>query len=477
MATNKSELLKKVLGDIKTKVAEDIIVDFKEKDISKLDILCSWGSILVDQIAPLVKAKIYEVFGRESSGKSSLAIAACANVIKKGGIAAYIDVECAFNVGFADALGLQLDNPNFVLIQPDTQEDAMAAMIRLVKSGAVDLVVLDSTNALLPKAYVMDDKDDSDELSEQRIGVRAKILNQSVTQMVPACKNTGTTCIFISQVRDNISMFGGGKPVVGSGHSLEFFSSCRIQVNSIGKIEGDLEDGSRGVISIPIKVKTVKNKIIAPFKEREIQINVEGSNKGIDLNAEYSQAAMGYGILRKDNRGILFSEETPLYPNDTPLASSLQKLNELLGEIQNNEKHPLYWVQQEIILRVKERAKQITEDEVEKELSPIYLQKEQENKYAEEYLQLASSASSSSKILEANYYINKAFGYNQFDKNIISKYKAITKRYEEKKNSFQDFVIEVKDVENNSTIKIDLESGEIFNNNEIENTEQEKKKD
>lgn len=205
MAT-KQELLKKVLGEIKSKVDEDIIVDFS-KDSSKLQTLGSWGSILVDQIAPLCRSRIYELFGGFSSGKSSLAISASANVIKNGGVAAYIDAECAFNVGFAEALGLDITNPNFILLQPDTEEDALAAMIKLANSGAVDLVVLDSTNAMTPKAMLLGEGESSEELSTQRVGLKAKILNQAVSQLVPTCKNTGTTCIFISQVRDNINLF------------------------------------------------------------------------------------------------------------------------------------------------------------------------------------------------------------------------------------------------------------------------------
>ena len=242
MAT-KQDLLKKVLGEIKTKVSDDIIVDFS-KDTSKLQTLCSWGSLLVDQIAPLCKGRIYELFGGYSSGKSSLAISASANIIKNGGIVAYIDAECAFNTGFAEALGLDITNPNFVLIQPDTEEDALASMIKLANSGAVELVVLDSTNAMNPKAMMLEDGDSSEELSTQRVGLKAKILNQALAQLVPTCKRTGTACIFISQVRDNINMFGPSE-TIGVGRGLEFYTSVRMKIARTGKIEGDLPDGTK----------------------------------------------------------------------------------------------------------------------------------------------------------------------------------------------------------------------------------------
>lgn len=455
MAT-KQELLKKVLNEIKQKVSEDIVVNFNDKN-KELDILGSWGSMLVDQIAPLVKGKVFEMYGAYSSGKSTLAITACADVIKKGGIAAYIDAECAFNAGFAETLGLDISNENFILLQPENEEDALAAMIKLANSEAISLIVLDSTNSLTPKAEFMEEGDESEELSTQRVGLRAKILGTAVAQLVPICKKTNTTCIFISQLRDNISMFGAPQ-TIGTGRSLEFFSSTRLNIQRTGKIEGNLPDGTKGVIAIPVKVTTTKNKIVAPFKTVEIQINVEGENRGICIESEYLQVAFNLGLLKKDGRGILFNYETPLYPNDTPLASSMAKLTEVFGEVNNNENHPFYWIKKEIELRVKENLNQITSDEVEKELAEKYTNAEKENEYAQQYLDLASKASSSSKLVEAYIYINKAYKYNPFDKNIISKFKQIDKRYQEKSFSFkeEDFVVEVVSIEKDGElIKVD----------------------
>lgn len=461
----KIDLLKKVLGEIKTKVADDIVVDFS-KDSSHLQILASWGSLLVDQIAPLVKGRIYECYGPYSSGKSSLAISAAANIIKNGGIVAYIDSECAFNAGFAQALGLDITSPNFVLIQPETEEDALSALLKLCNSGAVDLAVLDSTNGLMPKAMLLGEGDSSEELSTQRVGLKAKILNQAVVQLVPTCKRSGTTCIFISQLRANISMFGA-PDTIGVGKSLEYFASARIKVARIGKIEGELPDGTKGVIAIPVKVQTTKNKIVAPFKEAEIQINVEGDNKGICIESEYTQVAFNISILVKDGRGILFADENPLYPFDTPLASSMPKLNELLGEVKDNQEHPLYWIKKEIELRVKERLGLITDSEIESILGPVYTQKEKDNEYAKKYLELASTASSSSKLVEANYYIERAYKYGPFDKNIINKYKSITKRYNKNFSSITDFTCWIEDLENGKLMQIDLSTGNILEEKDL----------
>lgn len=454
--------LEKVLKEIKQKVSEDIIVDFDDKS-KELDILGSWGSMLVDQIAPLVKGRVYELYGAYSSGKSTLAITACADVVKKGGIAAYIDAECAFNAGFAETLGLDISSENFILLQPENEEDALAAMIKLANSGVINVIVLDSTNSLTPKAEFMEEGDESEELSTQRVGLRAKILGTAVAQIVPICKKTNTTCVFISQLRDNISMFGAPQ-TIGTGRALEFFSSARLNIQRTGKIEGDLPDGTKGVIAIPVKVTTTKNKIIAPFKTVEIQINVEGENRGICIESEYLQVAFNLGLLKKDGRGILFNYETPLYPEDTPLASSMPKLTEIFGEVKNNNEHPFYWVKKEIELRVKENLGQITSDDVEKELADKYKDAELEIELASKYFDLATTASSSSKLMEAYYYINKAVKYSPFDKAINSKFKQIDKRYQDKLSSFkdEDFIIEVSRVEDNALIKINIKDGNIL---------------
>ena len=363
-------------------------------------------------------------------------------------------------------MGLDITSPNFVLIQPETEEDALSALLKLCNSGAVDLAVLDSTNGLMPKAMLLGEGDSSEELSTQRVGLKAKILNQAVVQLVPTCKRSGTTCIFISQLRANISMFGA-PDTIGVGKSLEYFASARIKVARIGKIEGELPDGTKGVIAIPVKVQTTKNKIVAPFKEAEIQINVEGDNKGICIESEYTQVAFNIGILVKDGRGILFADENPLYPFDTPLASSMPKLNELLGEVKDNQEHPLYWIKKEIELRVKERLGLITDSEIESILGPVYTQKEKDNEYAKKYLELASTASSSSKLVEANYYIERAYKYGPFDKNIINKYKSITKRYNEKFSSITDFTCWIEDLENGKLMQIDLSTGNILEEKDL----------
>lgn len=458
MAT-KQELLNKVLGEIKTKVSPEIIVDFS-KDSSKIKRLGSWGSLLADQIAPLCKGRVYELFGPESSGKSSLAISACANIIEDGGIAVYIDAECAFNFGFAEALGLDIKSPNFVLIQPDTEEDALASVIKICESGAVDLVVLDSTNAMNPKAMILEPGDSSEELSTQRVGLKAKILNQALAQIVPTCNRTGTACIFISQVRDNLNMFGSPE-TIGVGRGLAFYASIRIRIVRTGRIEGDLPDGTKGIVAIPIRIETIKNKIIAPFKKVDIQINVEGPNKGICVESEYTQVAFNLGILKKDNRGILLAETTPLYPDDTPLASSMPKLNEILGEV-HDEEHPFYWIKKLIELKVKENLEQITTEEVNDTLAEVYELKNKENELAAKYLELANQASGSSKIVEAYHYIQKAYHYNSFDKNISNKYKIFEKRYNDKKSTITNFICEVEDVENSCIVKINFETGETI---------------
>lgn len=463
-----SEKLRKVLKDIKTKVGDDIIID-KDDEKLKVNIACSTGSKSLDIAlgGGYYEGKQIMLVGPESSGKSTLCFHAIKEMQKKGKICAYFDAEAALSIDYLQSIGVDPDK--LILSQPECGEDCLDAAQMLCDSGEVSLICIDSVPSLVGRNAI------EAESGEFKVALTARLITQALLKLVPSANKNKCTIIWINQLRDNVGNLYGPSETTPGGRALKFYSSLILDIRRIGKNEGDLENGERGIVSNTVRVKSIKNKCFAPFREAEITI-VYG--KGISAESEYAAAALAANILYKNNSGLCFTEETPLYPKDQALASSLPKLVAIFEEVNEaGEEHPYYWIKKEIELRTDVYLKQKTDDELDEILAPIYEKKEQENKYAEEYFQLASSASSSSKILEANYYINKAFGYNQFDKNIISKYKAITKRYEEKKNTFQDFVIEVKDVENNSIIKIDLESGEIFDNNETENTEQEEKKD
>lgn len=247
--------------------------------------------------------------------------------------------------------------------------------------------------------------------------------------------------------------------VTTGGKGLKFFASLRLDIRRIARNEGELPNGEKGYISNTVRVKSVKNKCFPPFKEAEFDI-IYG--KGISQESEYISAALNLNILQKTNSGICFAEETPLFPAETPIATSQPKLVSAFSEIGEDTTHPLYWVQREIVLRVKLAMGQITEEELDKELSPIYIQKEKDNQFAKQYFDLASKASSSSKLIEAKYYIDLAYEKSPFDKDIIKKYKDISKRYSDKEKSFseEDMVIVVQNLEENKQQKINLLTGE-----------------
>lgn len=424
-----SEKLKKVLAEINSKSGDDIVVSMEAKT-ANLKIAGSWGSLLVDSITGggLVEGRLYELYGEESSSKTTLALSAIADSQSKDRKpSAFIDVEQAFDPRYAAALGV--DTSKLILIQPNCEEEALEAMIQLVNSGEIDICVLDSTSALVPRAEMVGD---DAALADVKMGLKARLLNKAVYQISLQANKQKVTCIFISQMRDNFNMFGSNK-TIGVGNGLKFFASCRIKTSRIGRIEGTMPNGEKGVIAIPVKIQTTKNKLAAPFQECEILVEF---GKGISLASEYIQVAQNINLLYKDGRGLILKFETPLFPADTPLASSMPKLLEIFNEIED-ETHPYFWIKKEIELRVKEQMGQITENDIEAELADKYASKERETELAIKYLDYATKASSSSKIVEAYYAITKAYNYSPFDKTISLKYKTITKRFEDKKNSLE----------------------------------------
>jgi len=449
-----SSKLEQILKEINSTSSDDIVINTERKSAT-LPIAGSWGSLLVDSITGggLVRGRIYELYGAESSSKTTLALSATAEFqAKNKKPCAFIDVEQAYDPKYAAALGVDTDK--LILIQPNCEEEALEAMIKLVNSGELSLITLDSTSALVPKAEMVGD---DAALADVKMGLKARLLNKAVYQISISANKQETTCIFISQMRDNFNMFGSNQ-TIGVGNGLKFFASCRIKTSRIGKVEGTLENGTKGVIAIPVKVQTTKNKLAAPFQECEILVEF---GKGISLASEYIQVAQNINLLTKDGRGLILNFETPLFPSDTPLASSMPKLLESFNDI-DGETHPYYWIKKEIELRVKEKLGQITEDDIEKELADKYNSQEKESLLAIKYLDYAAKASSSSKIAEAYYAIVKAYEYSPFNKNISSKYKAITKRFDDKKNSLSidDVLVPQYERGDEAMTRINLETGE-----------------
>ena len=229
------------------------------------------------------RGRVIEIYGPESSGKTTLAIHAMAEVQKQGGIAAIIDAEHAFDRFYAEKLGV--DTNELLIAQPDCGEQALDIADELIRSAAVDLVVIDSVAALTPKAEIEGD------MGDNRVGLQARLLSQALRKLTATINKTNTTCIFINQLREKIGVMFGNPETTTGGNALKFYASVRLDIRKASQIkEGD------EVIGNQVRVKVVKNKVAPPFKKTEFDLMF---NEGISRVGELVDMGTEYGILTK----------------------------------------------------------------------------------------------------------------------------------------------------------------------------------
>ncbi|MEG2318971.1 MAG: recombinase RecA, partial [Mucinivorans sp.] len=252
------------------------------------------------------RGRIIEIFGPESSGKTTLAIHAIAEAQKLGGIAAFIDAEHAFDSSYAQALGVDIEN--LLISQPDNGEQALEITDHLIRSGAIDIVVIDSVAALTPKAEI------EGEMGESKMGLHARLMSQALRKLTSNISKTKTTCVFINQLRDKIGVVFGNPETTTGGNALKFYASIRVDVRKGSSIkDGDDQTGSR------TKVKIVKNKMAPPFKRAEFDI-VYG--EGISKIGEIIDLGVENNIIKKS--GSWFSY------GDVKLGQGRESVKELL---------------------------------------------------------------------------------------------------------------------------------------------------
>jgi len=244
------------------------------------------GSVALDRalgVGGLPRGRIIEIFGNESSGKTTLTLHAIAQVQAQGGVAAFIDAEHALDVSYARKLGVRVEE--LLISQPDTGEQALEITEHLVRSGAVDLVVVDSVAALVPKAEI------EGEMGDAHMGVQARLMSQALRKLTGAVSRSGTTIIFINQIRMKIGVMFGNPETTTGGNALKFYASVRCEIRRAGNIkEGDT------VVGTHTKVKVVKNKVAPPFQEAEFDILY---NKGINRAGEVIDLGSSLNLFEK----------------------------------------------------------------------------------------------------------------------------------------------------------------------------------
>lgn len=281
------------------------------------------GSIALDLalgVGGLPRGRVIEIYGPESSGKTTLAIHAIAEAQKMGGIAAFIDAEHAFDRFYAEKLGVDLEN--LLISQPDNGEQALEIADQLIRSSAIDIIVIDSVAALTPKAEIEGDMGDS------RMGLQARLMSQALRKLTSTINKTNTTCIFINQLREKIGVMFGNPETTTGGNALKFYASVRLDIRRVTQIK----DGENIVGSLT-RVKVVKNKVAPPFKKAEFEIRYgEGISRvgevldlGVDLNIvkksgswfSYGETKLGQGReavkeVIKDNPELMEELETKI---------------------------------------------------------------------------------------------------------------------------------------------------------------------
>lgn len=242
------------------------------------------------------RGRVVEIFGPESSGKTTLSLHICAEAQKKGGAVAFIDAEHALDPDYAERIGVNVDE--LILSQPDSGEQALEILETLVRSNALDVIVVDSVAALTPRAEIDGDMGDS------HMGLQARLMSQALRKLTAIVSKTKTTVIFLNQLRMKIGVMFGNPETTTGGQALKFYSSVRMDIRAIGKIE-DPGNVEKELIGNRVKVKIVKNKIAPPFKSAEFDIMY---NKGISFEGDLLDLATKYNVARKSGAFYTYKE-------------------------------------------------------------------------------------------------------------------------------------------------------------------------
>lgn len=327
LAAEKSEKLKVLqaaISKIEKNYGKGSIMKLGDRAVEEMDTI-STGSIALDAalgVGGFPKGRIIEIYGPESSGKTTLAIHAIAESQKNGGLAAFIDAEHAFDSNYAKKLGVDVDN--LYISQPDNGEQALEIADNLISSGAVDIIVIDSVAALTPKSEI------DGEMGDSKMGLHARLMSQALRKMTATISKTKCCCIFINQLRDKIGVMFGSPETTTGGNALKFYSSIRLDIRRIQAIkDGETNIGNR------VRVKIVKNKVAPPFRQVEFDLLF---GQGISKMGEMVDIGVDAGIIKKSGSWFSYGE--------TKLGQGREAVKQLLAD--NPE------LQEEIAAQIKE---------------------------------------------------------------------------------------------------------------------------